>query len=132
MQTIKTIWVNGCFDVLHRGHLELFKFAKSQGDCLIVGIDSDFRVKKNKGKDRPFNNEKDRKFFLECIKYIDRVVIFNTDKELKTILKINNIDCLIVGSDWKGKTVIGADLVKEVKYFKRIGEYSTTNILERK
>ena len=78
------IWVNGCFDILHRGHLELFKFAKSQGSFLVVGIDSDKRVKNNKGISRPINNQEDRKFFLECIKYIDKVVVFDSDYELET------------------------------------------------
>ena len=71
---MKTVWVNGCFDVLHRGHMELFEFAKSKGDFLVVGIDCDERVKKNKGSSRPINNESDRKYFLECIKFIDKVV----------------------------------------------------------
>ena len=132
MQIIKTIWVNGCFDVLHRGHLELFKFAKSQGDYLVVGIDSDSRVKKSKGENRPFNNQEDRKFFLECIRYINTVVVFKNDKELKKLINAYNVDCMIVGSDWKDKPVIGSELVKEVKYFERIGDYSTTKILENK
>ena len=132
MQIIKTIWVNGCFDVVHRGHLELFKFAKSQGDYLVVGIDSDSRVKENKGENRPFNNQEDRKFFLECIKYVNTVVVFNNNEELRTLIDAYKTDCLIVGSDWEGKPVIGSELVKEVKYFKRIGDYSTTRILEKK
>ena len=71
------VWTNGCFDVLHRGHFELFKHAKSLGDTLIVGIDADKKVKNDKGTDRPVNNQEDRKFALESIKYIDEVVIFN-------------------------------------------------------
>ena len=67
---MKVIWTNGCFDILHRGHIELFKFCKSQGDYLVVGIDTDKRVKQNKGPDRPFNKEEDRSFFLESIKYM--------------------------------------------------------------
>lgn len=129
MQTIN-IWVNGCFDVLHVGHINLFKFAKSLGNNLIVGIDSDNRIKKNKGYDRPYNSEKDRILFLESIKYIDKVFIFNTDEELENIIVSNLIDIMVVGSDWKEKKVIGSQLVKEVKFFNRIGSYSTTNILK--
>ena len=83
MQTTKTttkiIWTNGCFDVLHRGHIELFKYAKSLGDYLVVGIDDDERVRASKGPLRPINNLEDRVEMLESIKYIDEVVPFSTD-----------------------------------------------------
>ena len=125
------IWVNGCFDIVHRGHMELFKFAKSQGSFLVVGIDSDKRVKNNKGISRPINNQEDRKFFLECIKYIDKVVVFDSDYELETCVSLHNIDYLIVGSDYRDKDVIGSEYAKEVIFFDRIGNYSTTNILEK-
>ena len=127
---MKVIWTNGCFDILHRGHVELFKFCKSQGDYLVVGIDTDSRVKENKGPSRPFNSQEDRKFFLEAIKYIDKVVLFSTDNELGQRLVENNVDTMIVGSDWKGKRVVGQEKVNKVLFFDRIGTYSTTNILE--
>jgi rfaE bifunctional protein nucleotidyltransferase chain/domain len=127
---MKVIWTNGCFDILHRGHVELFKFCKSQGDYLVVGIDTDKRVKESKGPSRPFNNQEDRKFFLEAIKYIDKVVLFSTDEELGQRLIENNVDAMIVGSDWKGKRVVGQEKVNKVLFFDRIGTYSTTNILE--
>tara|TARA_R100000005_G_C4989849_1_gene197432 strand:+ start:1779 stop:2168 length:390 start_codon:yes stop_codon:yes gene_type:complete len=129
---MKKVWVNGCFDVLHRGHLELFKFAKSQGDFLVVGIDCDKRVAKNKGPSRPINNEQDRKFVLESIKFIDKVVVFTNDDELRSCISIHDIDYLIVGSDWRGKEVIGSEYAKDLIFFDRIGDYSTTNILEGK
>ena len=127
---MKVIWTNGCFDILHRGHVELFKFCKSQGDYLVVGIDTDSRVKESKGTNRPFNSQEDRKFFLEAIKYIDKVVLFSTDNELGQRLVENNVDTMIVGSDWKGKKVIGEEKVNKVLFFDRIGTYSTTSILE--
>ena len=127
---MKVIWTNGCFDILHRGHIELFKFCKSQGDYLVVGIDTDTRVKESKGPSRPFNSQEDRKFFLEAIKYIDKVVLFSTDNELGQRLVENNVDTMIVGSDWKGKLVVGQEKVNKVLFFDRIGTYSTTNILE--
>tara|TARA_Y100001937_G_C7131552_1_gene337733 strand:- start:834 stop:1238 length:405 start_codon:yes stop_codon:yes gene_type:complete len=127
---MKVIWTNGCFDILHRGHVELFKFCKSQGDYLVVGIDTDSRVKESKGPSRPFNSQEDRKFFLEAIKYIDKVVLFSTDNELGQRLVENNVDTMIVGSDWEGKMVVGQEKVNKVLFFDRIGTYSTTNILE--
>jgi len=127
---MKVIWTNGCFDILHRGHIELFKFCKSKGDYLVVGIDTDKRVKQNKGPDRPFNKEEDRFFFLQAIKYIDKVVMFSTDTELTNRLVENNVDTMIVGSDWEGKRVVGQEKVNKVLFFDRIGTYSTTNILE--
>ena len=127
---MRVIWTNGCFDILHRGHIELFKFCKSQGDYLVVGIDTDKRVKQNKGPDRPFNKEEDRSFFLESIKYIDKVVMFSSDEELEQRLVENGVDIMIVGSDWQGKQVVGQEKVNKVLFFDRIGVYSTTNILE--
>ena len=131
MQTTKKVWVNGVFDVLHRGHIELFKFAKSQGGYLTVGIDADDRVTENKGESRPINNQLDRKYFLESIKYIDEVRIFASDLELVNMLALYLPDCMVVGSDWMGKQVIGGDYAKELIYFNRVGDYSTSNILSK-
>jgi len=129
---MKTVWINGCFDVLHRGHIELFKFAESMGDFVIVGIDSDFRVKQLKGDSRPINSEEDRKFMLESIECIDKVVIFQTSSELRGMIHHFKPDIMIVGSDYKDKTVIGSEYAGELIFFDRIGDYSTTNILEKK
>ena len=124
------VWTNGCFDVLHRGHFEMFKYAKSLGDELIVGIDSDDKVKKDKGPNRPHNNVEDRKFALECIKYIDEVVVFDTRQDLEDKIRQLSPDIMIVGSDWKGKEVVGEQYCTELKFFDRIQGYSTTSILE--
>jgi D-beta-D-heptose 7-phosphate kinase/D-beta-D-heptose 1-phosphate adenosyltransferase len=132
MQTIKKVWVNGCFDVLHRGHIELFKFAKSKGNYLIVGIDEDQRIKKAKGPDRPINNTEDRKYFLESIKYIDEVVTFSSDASLIEAVKNISPNYMVVGSDWKGKKVIGSEYANQIIFFNRVGDYSTTKILEKK
>ena len=125
----KIIWTNGCFDVLHRGHIELFKYAKSLGDKLIVGIDSDEKVKKDKGIFRPINTMRDRKFILESIKYIDKVITFNSTQGLEDAIETILPNIMVIGSDWKGKTVIGQQYTDELIFFDRIGDYSTTNIL---
>ena len=125
-----TIWTNGCFDVLHRGHIELFKYAKSLGKKLIVGVDTDKKVKIDKGKNRPFNNLEDRMIMLESIKYIDKVYSFDNCHQLETLLSVIEPDVMVIGSDWKNKVIIGQEHAKKLKFFDRIGDYSTTKILE--
>lgn len=127
---MKKIWTNGCFDILHIGHIRLFKYAKSLGDYLIVGIDSDRRVKQLKGRDRPYNTESFRKEFLESIKYIDNVVIFDTYDDLKDIVRKENIDTIVVGDEYSTEDVGASSLVAEVKFFPKTPNKSTTNILE--
>jgi len=126
-----TVWTNGCFDILHRGHIELFKYAKSRGDKLIVGVDSDKKVRKDKGKDRPINSQEDRIEMLRSIKYIDEVWCFNSTKELRDTIKINKPDIMVIGSDWKGKKVIGQEHARRLDFFDRVGDYSTTKILKK-
>jgi D-beta-D-heptose 7-phosphate kinase/D-beta-D-heptose 1-phosphate adenosyltransferase len=131
---MKKIWVNGCFDILHRGHYELFNYAKSLGNKLIVGIDSDEKVKKDKGANRPYNKLEDRVYALESLKAVDKVIVFENRKHLELLVEVNKPDIMVVGSDWKGKEIVGRQYSKEIVYFSRIGNYSTTNILsnERK
>lgn len=125
-----TIWSNGCYDILHRGHLELLRYARSLGDKLVVGIDSDSKVRKSKGEDRPVNNQDDRKFFLESLIYVDEVVIFNTAKELEGRVESIRPKFIVIGSDYKDRKVVGGEHARSgIKFFERIGEYSTTNIL---
>lgn len=123
------IWVNGCFDILHRGHFELFNYAKSLGDQLIVGIDSDEKISKDKGSDRPYNKLEDRVYALESLKAIDKVMVFDNRDHLEWLVQITKPDILVVGSDWKGKEIVGGQHAKKIIYFDRIGNYSTTNIL---
>ena len=126
----KTVFTNGCFDILHPGHLELFKVGKSLGDRLIIAIDSDEKVKRDKGSSRPINDQHFRKTMLESIKYIDLVLIFNTRQELEQLIELYAPDVLLIGGDWRNGEVVGADYAKQVKFFNRVGDYSTTRIVQ--
>jgi len=128
---VKNIWVNGCFDILHKGHLQMLQFARSLGENLRVGIDSDYKVKLNKGANRPYNTEQDRKFMLEGFSCVDEVVIFKTADELEEMIREYSPEIMVVGSDWKGKPVVGSEGADKVVYFDRVGDYSTTAILEK-
>lgn len=122
------VWVNGTFDVLHKGHFELLKFAASYGK-LRVGIDYDNRVSELKGPSRPVNTWEDRSFVMSQIKGVDSVVGFATQEELEQSIKSWDPDYLIVGSDYKGKEVLGSQYSKEVIFFERIPNYSSTKII---
>ena len=125
------IIVNGTFDILHRGHLELLDYAKSCGSYLLVAIDTDRRIKELKGEDRPIINQYDRKFHLEMLKPVNEVVLFDSKEELIEIIQRYKPDIMVKGSDYKGRSVTGVTYVPEVLYYERLGEYSTTNIIER-
>lgn len=124
------IFVNGTFDILHRGHLELLNYAKGLGDFLLVGIDSDERVKEKKGSTRPIHNQEERKFFLENLKAVDAVDIFSNDEDLKNMIRSFKPDIMVVGSDWKGKSVIGSYYAAKLIFFDRVGDYATTKTIQ--
>jgi len=122
------VWVNGTFDVLHFGHLKLLEFASTFGS-VIIGIDSDERVRTLKGSERPFNNQEVRKFFLESLKYVNCVVIFNDEVELENKIKQYNPDFMIIGNDYLNKNIIGKQYIKKIVFYDKIKKYSTTKIL---
>ena len=126
------IWTSGCFDILHRGHIELFRYAKSLGDELVVGIDSDEKIKKDKGKKRPINDLQYRMTMLQSIKYIDKVIPFDSTTELRDTVKWYRPNIIVMGSDWKGKEVIGEKYTEKLIFFERVGNYSTTNMIRKK
>jgi rfaE bifunctional protein nucleotidyltransferase chain/domain len=125
---MKKVFVNGTFDILHRGHLEMLLFARNQGDYLTVAIDSDRRVKELKGNSRPINDMMERATLLTYIRPVDQVVVFDTDKEL--IKLISEHDLMVKGSDYRGKPIIGENVCKELIFFELINGYSTTNKIQ--
>jgi rfaE bifunctional protein nucleotidyltransferase chain/domain len=127
----KNVWTNGCYDILHVGHIRLFEYAKSLGDTLVVGIDSDSRVKELKGEGRPINSQEDRKEMLLSNQNVDAVFIFDSSEELSSLVKSNGIHTMVVGDDYKSRKVIGSEYAKEVVFFEKIQGFSTTNIIGR-
>jgi len=125
------IVVNGTFDIVHVGHLRLLEYAKSFPNSFVyVLIDSDNRIKKLKGSDRPVNNEYERSSLLAALRAVDKVDIFDTDQELINYIKNYEPDLMIKGSDYEGKPIIGAEYCKEIKFYDRLGKYSTTNKIQ--
>jgi len=125
------VMVNGTFDILHRGHIEMLNYAKQQGDYLLVAIDTDRRVKELKGPSRPINNQEDRKFHLENLKAVDQVLFFDSKEDLIDIMKSYKPDIYVKGSDWQGKSVEAANYCEQVIFYSRVGDYSTTNTILR-
>ena len=126
----KIIFTNGCFDILHIGHIKYLEKAKEFGDTLILGLNSDSSVNKLKGKNRPINSQKDRALILASLKVVDYVVIFDEDTPLE-LIKLIKPDVLVKGSDYKGKEVAGQEIAKELKLIKFIDGKSTTKTIEK-
>ena len=125
------IWVNGCFDVLHMGHIELLRYAKLLGHTLIVGTDSDQRIKSNKGFSRPINNLALRVKFLEAIRYVDTVVSFDTDEQLNKLIRFYNADTMVVGEEYKGRRIVGGECVKNIIFYPKQYGLSTTKLINQ-
>lgn len=128
---MRKVWVNGTFDLLHYGHIKLLEFAKTKGDILYVGIDSDERIKQLKGSARPINNQITRLTVLESIRYVDVVYVFDSDSGLSNLINHVSPDFLVIGSDYLNKKIIGSEYAKEIVFFDRISEYSTTNLVKK-
>ena len=126
----KTVFVNGTFDILHRGHLELLRYAKTRG-YVYVGIDTDECIKGKKGPTRPIHNQEERKFLLENLKTVDEVIFFSSEPEFEELIKSLQPDIIIVGSDWKEKSTIKSYYDGELIFFDRMEDYSTTQTIER-
>jgi len=127
---MKYIMVNGAYDILHVGHIDLINYAKSLGDYLLVALDTDERIAYNKGKDRPVNNLKTRMTIIRNLKAVDEVQCFGSDEELINLFKVFKPDMRVIGSDWQGKIIVGSEYSGEIIFYERKDENSTTKTLE--
>jgi D-beta-D-heptose 7-phosphate kinase/D-beta-D-heptose 1-phosphate adenosyltransferase len=128
---MKTVMVNGTFDILHPGHIALLNTARHFGDYLIVAIDTDRRVKELKGEQRPINNQHDRRIMLANLKAVDIVELFDSKEELIELMKRYKPDVYVKGSDWKHDTESTAhQYCDKVIYYDRIEPYSTTKAIQ--
>lgn len=125
------VWVNGTFDIVHLGHIQLLKKAADLGDFLIVGVDGDKRVKELKGEQRPINTLVSRITLLESIKYVDRVVSFDSDEQLETLIKAMRPAIMVIGEEYKDKKIIGREYVGEIVFFPKMEGFSSTNIINQ-
>ncbi|NOR56199.1 MAG: D-glycero-beta-D-manno-heptose-7-phosphate kinase [Sulfurovum sp.] len=126
----KIVFTNGCFDILHRGHVSYLDIAKSYGDVLILGLNSDSSVKKLKGEGRPINTEEDRAYILSGLESVDFVTIFS-DETPYELIKMIEPDVLVKGGDYEGKEVVGSDIAKEVKLVQFVNGRSTTKTISK-
>lgn len=127
---MKKVFVNGAFDVLHSGHLDLLDFAGMLGGHLLVAIDTDARIEYNKGIGRPFNPLSIRKHIMSMLKPVNSVKVFDSDEELVDIIRRYKPDVMVKGSDWKGKTILGEEYCKEIVFYERTNGQSTTKAIE--
>jgi len=125
------VWTNGTFDILHPGHIELFKVARSLGDKVIVATDTDEKIKKDKGFDRPINDLCYRVAMLEAIKYIDVVHTFGSRQELEDLIQLYEPDILLLGDDWRDGDVVGWEYAGETRFLPRVGGYASSNTIRR-
>ncbi len=130
----KVVFTNGCFDLLHAGHVAYLQEAASLGDRLIVGLNSDASVRRLKGDQRPINPQDERKMVLEALACVDKVVIFSEDTPLQVIKQIKP-DILVKGGDWTPEQIVGSEFVLsyggQVRSLKFVEGLSSTNIIDK-
>ena len=126
----KIVFTNGCFDILHAGHVSILEFARNQGDLLILGMNTDASVRRLKGKTRPINKQADRALVAAALQPVDAVVFFNEDTPLNLIKSIQP-DILVKGADYSVQTVVGREYAGKVVLFKLLKGRSTTNIIKK-
>jgi D-beta-D-heptose 7-phosphate kinase/D-beta-D-heptose 1-phosphate adenosyltransferase len=129
-RTNKTVFTNGCFDIIHSAHLKLLKFSKKQGDVLIVGLNGDESIKRLKGPTRPINNISERLELLSTLDFIDHIIVFNTDTP-EPILKVICPSLLVKGGDYVIETIVGREYADNVLLFNYIENKSTSLIVDK-
>ncbi|MCK4935400.1 MAG: D-glycero-beta-D-manno-heptose 1-phosphate adenylyltransferase [Elusimicrobiales bacterium] len=126
----KIVFTNGCFDIIHSGHISLLEKAKDLGDILIVGLNADSSVKKLKGNARPINKEKDRAVILSAMEMVDKVIIFKEDTPYE-ILKVIKPDILVKGADYTHSKIVGTEFAKKTARIKLVKGQSTSGIIKK-
>lgn len=130
----KIVFTNGCFDILHAGHVQYLEEARGMGDILVVGLNSDSSVTRLKGSERPVNNERDRYLVLQALRAVDYVIIFQEDTPYELIREIQP-DVLVKGGDWAPEEIVGSDIVLSkggvVSSLRFVEGLSTTGVIEK-
>ena len=128
----KRVWLNGTFDVVHLGHIKLFQHAKTlyPTSIVCVGVDTDKRIRQLKGPNRPLNPLLFRVEFLKAIRFIDQVVTFSTDSDLRNKIALFNPDVMLIGDDYRNRTIVGEELIPRIEYVERFDGLSTTSLIE--
>ena len=126
----KIVFTNGCFDILHAGHVSSIVFAKSKGDILVLGLNSDSSIKRLKGKNRPINKQADRALVVAALGAVDAVCLFSQDTPLE-LIKLVKPDILVKGADYKNKEVVGSQFAGKVVLFPLVKGRSTTNLINK-
>ncbi|MDD4294999.1 MAG: adenylyltransferase/cytidyltransferase family protein [Candidatus Omnitrophica bacterium] len=126
----KIVFTNGCFDIIHAGHIKVFREAKAKGDVLVVGLNSDISIQSIKGNKRPIIEQSARAEVIEALDMVDYIVFFDDDTPYETIKAIKP-DYLVKGGDWKKEDIIGSDLVKDVVSVSLKEGFSTTSIINK-
>tara|TARA_B110000908_G_C10253639_1_gene453839 strand:- start:1868 stop:2332 length:465 start_codon:yes stop_codon:yes gene_type:complete len=130
----KVVFTNGCFDILHLGHLRLLKKASQMGDVLVLGLNTDTSIKILKGEERPINNQNYRSEMLEYFDFIDYIILFNNETPLELIIKLKP-DILVKGGDYKEEEIVGHEFMKRNKgkivVFDLLEGLSSTSILNK-